>query len=96
LRGSLSATYNSSFLRLGELPCADAVFSLQQIYTAVRMLRDGMDEIESRLGRGATVARAMAVALLLKSGGCQDGSFTAGLDEQVAVVKELLREKMGL
>ncbi|KAK4149317.1 hypothetical protein C8A00DRAFT_18984 [Chaetomidium leptoderma] len=95
--GSTFITAAASFaLRLGELPCADATLGVQQIYTAVRMLLGAMDDIEGHLGRGATVARAMAVALLLKSGTCgQDGS-SAGLDKQATAVKELLREKMGL
>jgi hypothetical protein len=82
-------------LRLGELPCADAAINLQQINTAVRMLLDAMQDIEGHLGRGATVVRAMAVALLLKPGRCEDDS-SAVLDKQATAVKELLRERMFL
>ncbi|KAF7548817.1 hypothetical protein G7Z17_g6811 [Cylindrodendrum hubeiense] len=82
-------------LRLGELPCADMALSLQQIHTAVRMLLDVLHDIEGHLGRGAVLARDMAVTLLLNSSRLQDGS-SRGLGMKAAAVKELLREKMGL
>lgn len=82
-------------LRLGELPCADMALGLQQIHMAVRMLLEVLHDIEGHLGRGAGVARDMAVTLLLNSGRRQDGS-SGGLGKKATAVKELLREKMGL
>ena len=71
----------ASALRLTELPCADSfhALSLQKIHTAVCMLLDAMHDVEGHLGRGATVARTMAVALLLKSGKCPEGN-SSGLE----------------
>lgn len=69
-----------SNLRLSDLSCADNtdLLTLQQVYTAVRMLLDAMHEIETHLGRGGAVARAMAIAMLLNPSSssvtrCQDG-----------------------
>ncbi|RAK95568.1 Zn(II)2Cys6 transcription factor domain-containing protein [Aspergillus ibericus CBS 121593] len=94
-RGTSSPTTAGPSLRLGELPCADAALGLQQIHTAVRMLLDVLHDIEGHLGRGAVVARDMAVAMLLNSGRRQDGS-SGGLGQKATAVKELLRERMGL
>ncbi|KAK4236131.1 hypothetical protein C8A03DRAFT_17189, partial [Achaetomium macrosporum] len=95
--GTHSVHAAGSALRLGELPCADATLGLQQIHTAVRMLLDALHDIESQLGRGATVARAMAVTSLLKSGKSPDSDGSSGaLGKKATAVKELLRQKMGL
>lgn len=85
----------SSALRLGELPCSNATLSLQQIHIAMRMLLDVLHEIEGHLGRGAVVARDMAVTLLVNSGRCPNDSVR-GLGKKATTVKELLRERMGL
>ncbi|KIM92890.1 hypothetical protein OIDMADRAFT_36232 [Oidiodendron maius Zn] len=82
-------------LRLGQLPCADVVLSLQQIHTAVGMLLDALQDIEGHLGSGAAVARVMALTSLLNSGKCQDANY-GGLTKKATALKELLREKMGL
>jgi hypothetical protein len=84
-------------LRLGELRCADATLGLQHIYTAVGMLLDTLHDIESHLGRGGSVGRGMAVTLLLKSGKFPDSDdSTGGLGRKANMVKELLRQRMGL
>lgn len=82
-------------LLLGELPCANTALGLQRIHTAVGMLLDALRAVEGYLGRGGVMARDLTISLLLSSSQQQDGSY-GGLGKRVTVVKELLREKMGL